>query len=528
MTGTKRLARAGFEHLESGFDFVFGARWNPLYFLGALAWFFYWIVAVSGIYLYIFFDSGVHSAYESVEYMTHTQWYAAGIMRSLHRYASDALVVVVLLHVIREYIMDRYKDARWFSWIVGIPMLWLLYASGISGYWVVWDQLAQYVAIATTEWLDTLPLFGEPIARNFLHETVLSGRFFSLMVFIHIAVPLILLFVMWIHIQRHMHPSVNPPKGLALGSLAMMLGLSLAYPAVSQGPANLNQVPSTVGLDWFYLTLYPLLDVYSGEMLWVVVIAATFGLVIMPWFPPRHRAAAAKVDLPNCNGCGRCVADCPYSAITLEPRSDGDYHPKEAVVDAAKCVSCGICAAACPTASPYRRRAALVPGIELPDATIAYLRRASTEAVEHLSGPARVLVYGCQTGVPIEDLQDSAVAAVKIPCLGALPPSFLDFVISRRMVDGVLLVGCREGDCRYRLGQEWTRQRLAQQRDPYLPGRVSRERIAICWAGIGQLGKTAVQLEAFRNRLSGLAGSTGNGNLATASAQAAEHMETHG
>ena len=31
---------------------------------------------------------------------------------------------------------------------------------------MVWDTLAQYVALATTEWRDKLPIFGEPIARN--------------------------------------------------------------------------------------------------------------------------------------------------------------------------------------------------------------------------------------------------------------------------------------------------------------------------------------------------------------------------
>ena len=211
MKSPKRFLRQIIERLESGFDAVFGSSWNPFYQLGALGWFFYWIVAVSGIYIYIFFDSGVKQAYESIEYMTHQQWYAAGIMRSFHRYASDALVVVVIIHVIREWSLDRFRGPRWFAWVTGVPMLWFIYISGISGYWLVWDELAQYAAIATTEWLDALPFFGGAIARNFLHESVLTGRFFTLMVFIHIAVPLILLFVMWIHIQRHMQPKVNPP-----------------------------------------------------------------------------------------------------------------------------------------------------------------------------------------------------------------------------------------------------------------------------------------------------------------------------
>jgi quinol-cytochrome oxidoreductase complex cytochrome b subunit len=102
-----------------------------------LGWFFYWIVIVSGIYVYVFFDTGVTQAYQSVEHMTHAQWYAGGIMRSLHRYASDALVIVMMAHLVREFAMDRYRGKRWFAWLTGIPLLWLVYGCGISGYWLV-------------------------------------------------------------------------------------------------------------------------------------------------------------------------------------------------------------------------------------------------------------------------------------------------------------------------------------------------------------------------------------------------------
>jgi quinol-cytochrome oxidoreductase complex cytochrome b subunit len=101
-------------------------------------------VAVSGIYLFIFFDTGVTQAYESVEYITNVQWYAGGVMRSLHRYASDALVIVVVLHLGREYAMDRMRGRRWFAWITGVPLLWFIYACGITGYWLVWDMLAHW------------------------------------------------------------------------------------------------------------------------------------------------------------------------------------------------------------------------------------------------------------------------------------------------------------------------------------------------------------------------------------------------
>ena len=213
---------------------AFGAKLNPFYHLGALSLFFFWLVAASGIYIYIFFETSIDGAYRSVEYLTHTQWYLGGVARSLHRYASDAMVITVLLHVAREFALDRYRGVRWYAWITGVVLLWFLYASGITGYWLVWDRLAQYVAVVTTEWLDCLAIFSEPIARNFLNRGAIDDRFFSLMSFMHIGIPLFLLLGMWIHIQRISGAKTNPPRPIVTGTLLTLTTLSFAYPALSQ------------------------------------------------------------------------------------------------------------------------------------------------------------------------------------------------------------------------------------------------------------------------------------------------------
>ena len=337
----KRGMRRLFTKADVIFDYAFGSGNNPLHWLGAFGWFFFWIAAGSGVYLYIFFDTGITNAYASVEYITHEQWYAAGIMRSFHRYASDALVVVTLLHLLREFAMDRLRGKRFFAWLTGVPLLGFIYICGISGYWLVWDQLAQYIAIATAEWLDTLPFFAEPIANNFLNETTLSDRFFTLLVFIHIFGPLFMLVLMWVHIQRHSNGRVNPPRPLALGTVAMLLAMSLMFPAASQGPANLDVVPANVNLDWFYLPAYPLLDVLPGGQLWLYLVMGAGLLALLPWMPPAKPKPAAVVDLEHCNGCARCFDDCPFSAISMLPRSDGSKFETEAVVNVENCVSCG-------------------------------------------------------------------------------------------------------------------------------------------------------------------------------------------
>lgn len=501
MNRTKSFLRDGFTAAEAGLDRVFGPAWNPLIHTGALGFFCYWIVAVSGIYVYVFFDTGTAAAFTSVERMTLAQWYHAGIMRSLHRYASDGLMLFMMVHVLREFAMDRLRGPRWFTWFTGTPIMWLIFISGITGYWLVWDKLAQYVAVATTEWLDALPIFAEPIARNFLSPTSLDDRFFTLLMFLHIAVPLILLFVLWIHLQRVSRPKINPPRGLAVGIFAMFVVLSLVKPAMSQGPADLATVPGTIGLDWFYLVVYPLLDFWPKLDVWALVGVLSLMLAAMPWMPPMKRAPVAKVFLDHCNGCARCAADCPFNAITMGPRSDGLPFTHEAVVDADLCVSCGICMGACPSSTPFRRAGELVTGIDLPHFPLAELRALVEGAAGVLSATSRVIVFGCDHAADVAVLRAEGIAAVSLPCIAMIPPSLIDYCLSRDLFDGVFLTGCREGECFHRLGVTWMERRVAGVRDPYLRARVPRERLGKFWAAATDRRKLARAVAEFSIRI---------------------------
>ena len=273
-----------------------------------------------------------------------------------------------------------------------------------------------------------LPLFGEPIANNFLNNTTLSGRFFTLMVFIHIFAPLFMLLLMWVHIQRHAQAKVNPPRPLAIGTAVTLLALSLWKPAVSQGPADLDVVPAEVGLDWFYLAAYPLLDVIPGGQLWLFMTGAAILLFLMPWLPPLKRAPAAIVSLDNCNGCARCLDDCPFSAITMVPRSDNKQYDTEAAVSIDHCMSCGLCVGSCPTATPFRHATAIVPGIELPGHPIGELRKKTLAASQSFVKGRRILVYACEHS-GADSLQDDSTAIITMPCVAMLPPSFIDFAL---------------------------------------------------------------------------------------------------
>lgn len=498
------FAEAGLRRVEALFNLAFPEAWNPWYQLGALAMLCYWIVAVSGVYLFIFFNTSIVGAWESMQYITEEQWYLGGVMRSLHRYASDAMAVLVTLHLLRELVLGRFRGARWFSWVSGVPLLWLLFAAAIGGYWLVWDRLAQYIAVATTEWMDWLPFVGDTLARNFLSNETLNDRFFSFLVFLHIALPLFLLIGIFIHIKRLKLARIHPARGLLVGTLAMFLVLSLIKPAVSMARADLTTTVAVVDLDWFFLNFYPFLDSLGAMPVWAFVGSLTLLLVAMPWlFPEKkvERLQAAVVNPDNCNGCSWCFQDCPYDAITMIPHEDKPGM-RQALVDPDLCTGCGICEGSCPSATPFRNVEELISGIEVPDYPLDELRIRTESALDKLSGERNLLLFGCDHALQVERLVADELAVVTLPCTGALPPSFADFVARNPKVEGVMISGCHGGDCYFRKGSDWSEQRLQGERMPHLRTGAGKQKVRVHWAGPHDEGNLVDALSRFRSELS--------------------------
>jgi ferredoxin/coenzyme F420-reducing hydrogenase delta subunit len=485
--------------LERLFDQAFGETANPLRQLGSLGYYLFWIIIVSGVYVYAFFETSIGGAYRSVEAITREQWWLGGVMRSLHRYASDAFVVVLLLHILRELAYGRFRGFRWLIWLSGVPLIWLTLASGVVGYWLVWDRLGQYVAIASMEWLSALPGFDAGMMRNVISDEALSDRLFSLLIFLHIGVPLLLLAGMWVHVQRITQPRIQPHPAAGRAMLAMLLTLAVAQPAVSQAAADLSTEPAALGLDWYYLFMLPAVEHSSAGFVWLVAAALTLALAALPWTFGTRRPLPAVVYPQQCNGCKRCLADCPYSAISMEPHPAGKGVAGLAVVNADLCASCGLCAGACPSSTPFRSSVQLTTGIDLPGFPVNNMRNRLDDALATMSGDIRVAVFSCDHGVQMPQPVAPDTAAISLPCIGALPPSFVEYAL-RSGADGVLIAGCGEGDCEFRLGTSIVRQRLIGEREPHLRTHAAR-RMRALWLHRDQANELPRHLAAFREEL---------------------------
>jgi coenzyme F420-reducing hydrogenase delta subunit/ferredoxin len=497
----RRSVQKQFLACEEAFDLFFGGAHNPLRHLGALGLYLLWIIIGTGLYLYAVLDTGVAQVYASIGYLSDQQWYFGGILRSLHRYASDAFMLVMALHLLREWAYGRYTGFRFYSWITGIPLIWLAFASGIGGYWIVWDQLAQFSAVATTELLDWLPIFSEPSARNFLAPDSVNDRLFTLLVFIHIGLPILLMAGLWAHVHRIAHVDHLPSSKLMRDTALALLALSLLKPALSDAPANLSTTPAETRLDWFFLFIHPLTDLSSPAIIWTLLFAATALLFALPFLPAKKSppVPVAVVDPANCNGCTRCQVDCPYGAVIMAP------HPTRrgyqvAEVDADLCASCGICAGACPSSTPFRSSERLITGIDMPQLPVNALRAELEQRLAGLTGNTRIVVFGCNHGAALERIAAPDTAVMSLICTGMLPPSFVEYAL-RTGADGVIIANCREGGCEYRLGERWTSERLARQREPQLREKVPAERLQIAFVSASDSARLHHALIEFRARI---------------------------
>jgi ferredoxin/coenzyme F420-reducing hydrogenase delta subunit len=493
-------ALTAWRRLEQRIDRAFGAAHNPLRQLGALAMFMLALLLVSGVWLYAALDTSASGAYSSIERLSAAPWSAGAIMRSVHRYATDAFVLLVALHGLRELVHGHWRHFRRFVWLTGCALLPLAAVSAIGGFWLNWDQLGQFSAVATAEWLDALPLFAQPFARNFITNEGISDRLFSLFLFVHLGLPLLLLFGLWFHLQRLSRAVLFPPRALAGGVLASLVVLALVQPVASQAPADLTTVPIALSLDWIVLSIHPLMYATSPATTWVLAGLAFALLFALPFVPGPKPAPVAVVDAANCNGCRRCFADCPYAAITMAVHPLRGHAREIAVVDPDLCASCGICAGACPSATPFRSGSELAGGIDMPQLTVAALRRQLHRGIADSGAAAPVVVFGCREGADLAPLAAPDVLVLSLICAGQLAPSFVEYAL-RDGAGGVLVASCRDGGCEYRLGARWTAERLQAAREPRLRKHVPRARVELVHADRGEEAAVLAALTALRVRL---------------------------
>lgn len=342
--------------LEELVNAVTTSKYNPFYYHGALPQFYLWVLFLSGLLLFAYYIPVIDSAYDSsriinawtsVEYITKTIPFGA-VIRAIHRYAGDAMVIAIVLHALRVWFTDRYRQYRWVQWISGVVLLVAVLFIGQTGYYLVWDDRSLLLTRMTASSFEALPLVGQALKTWFLNGADITNFTMVNFLFIHIGLSFALLFGLWIHYVRMQRPVITPPPVMNYILVAILLFFVALFPITSGPMANLTQQPTSFDVDWFFLWPYVLMAGMPLSVYWLTMITGTVFFAALPWvFVKNEPIETAEVVIDKCTGCNLCSVDCPWAAIEMVPAPAGSRFKLLATVKPYRCTGCGVCVGAC-------------------------------------------------------------------------------------------------------------------------------------------------------------------------------------
>lgn len=195
------MARDFIRHLFPRVVLERNLRLTYTFCLGGLAFTSLILLALTGLLLMFYYQPSIDRAYPSILFLE-ANVFGGAYLRSLHRLASHALLVLVGLHLIRVVLTGAYQPPRQLNWVIGCILLVLTVLAAYTGYLLPLDQLAFWATQTGMELLAILP--GGELLRLLLVPDGVGGplslqRFYVLHVMV---VPLSLFWLAFLHFYR--------------------------------------------------------------------------------------------------------------------------------------------------------------------------------------------------------------------------------------------------------------------------------------------------------------------------------------
>lgn len=288
------------------------------YVFGSLLLFTFAIQALTGVWQLFYYVPSVQYAYDSLNYLR-TEIPFGWLIHGLHHWGANAMIILLLCHVMRVFVWGAYKSPREFTWLAGIGLLLVTLAMSFTGSPLPWDEQGFWATEVGTSIAGTVPFVG-----NLTKELMLGGQemgqlALSRMFILHVAIfPMGLLGLAGIHLlafrrfgstgpwDETKHSSSGPfwpdqvfKDTIACATLLVILvTLVVVAPPSFSGPADPLDTTYLPKPEWNFLFLYQILKYFPGKLEAVGTVGVpTLGilvLVLLPFFDKKRERAPGR------------------------------------------------------------------------------------------------------------------------------------------------------------------------------------------------------------------------------------------
>ncbi|MFO0534035.1 MAG: cytochrome b, partial [Planctomyces sp.] len=260
-----------------------GARWR--YVWGSTLVFTFAVQVITGFMLWSAYSPSTRTAWESVYYIQH-EMFLGYVIRGLHHYSAQAMVVLMAIHLMQVVIDGAYKAPREINFWLGIVLMMIVLGLSLTGYLLPWDQKGYYATQVTTNIMSATPVVGAEVqilaqgGRDYGHLTL--TRFFAMHAGILPAM-LVGFLALHIYVFRRHGLTVHDPKHApdttfwpdqvlkdavaCLAVLATVLILAVLRPAELSAPADPAVKFDAARPEWYFLFLFRFLRFHAVEAL---------------------------------------------------------------------------------------------------------------------------------------------------------------------------------------------------------------------------------------------------------------------
>ncbi|MGB9823129.1 MULTISPECIES: cytochrome b N-terminal domain-containing protein [Thermodesulfovibrio] len=184
---------------------------NYFYCFGGIAFTAFLICLLSGLFLSFYYTPSEKEAYLSIQKI-HEEVYLGKLMRGIHKWSANVLIVSLIIHSIRVFITRSYRPPRELNWIVGVIIFIIVMFEGFTGYLLPWDQKAYWATVVGTNIIGSIPIVGETlllIVRGGYDVTATTlSRFYSFHV---LWFPMIIILLLWAHFHMIKKLGISKP-----------------------------------------------------------------------------------------------------------------------------------------------------------------------------------------------------------------------------------------------------------------------------------------------------------------------------